>query len=94
MEVANGTGAGKAEHETPKIPSAVIRVLIVNDELARRKLLAAMLREARVSCKAAASAEDGLSVLKKESVDAVVSYLQTPGVSGMEFPADVRRRYR
>jgi CheY-like chemotaxis protein len=82
MEVTHGTGSGKAEHETPSTPSAVIRVLIVDDELATRKLLAAMLGEAGVSCKAAASAEDGLSVLEKESVDAVVSDLQRPGVSG------------
>lgn len=93
MEVTEGTGSGSAKNEPPSVPPAVIRVLIVDDELATRKLLAAMFGEAGFSCKAAASAEDGLSVLERESVDAVLSDLQMPGTSGMEFLAEVRRRY-
>lgn len=94
MEVTQGTGSGRAERAAPSIPSTVIRVLVVDDELATRKLLAAMLGEAGILCTAAASAEDGLAVLESESVDAVISDLQMSGVSGMEFLAEVRRRCR
>lgn len=93
MEVTEGTGSGGAKNEPPSVPPAVIRVLIVDDELATRKLLAAMFGEAGFSCKAASSVEDGLAVLERESVDAVLSDLQMPGTSGMEFLAEVRRRY-
>ncbi len=78
----------------PSTPSGALRVLIVDDELSTRKLIAAMLREAGVSCETAACAEEGLRVLETESVDAVLSDLQMPGISGMTFLAEVRRRYR
>lgn len=93
MEVKEGTDSGAAKNEPPSVAPAVIRILIVDDELATRKLLAAMFESAGFSCKAAASAEDGLAVLERESVDAVLSDLQMPGTSGMEFLAEVRRRY-
>jgi cyclic di-GMP phosphodiesterase len=75
-------------------PAGVPRVLVVDDELATRKLLSVMLGEAGVPCKAAASAEEGLMALEREPVDAVLSDLQMPGTSGMAFLAQVRRRYR
>ena len=74
--------------------SGVARVLIVDDELATRKLLTAMLGEAGVVCKAAVCAADGLTALETEPVDAVLSDLQMPGISGMAFLAEVRKRYR
>lgn len=94
MEVTHGTGSGKAVHETPSTPSAVIRVLIVDDERATRTLLAGVLGERGVSSEAAASVENGPSFLEKESADSVVSDLQRPGVSCMEFLAEVLRRNR
>ncbi len=83
----NGIVAGSS------IPSKVARVLIVDDELSTRKLLAAILEEAGVPCKTASSAEEGLRILGTESVDAVLSDLQMPGISGMAFLAEVRPRY-
>ena len=47
-----------------------------------------------MQCKTAACAEEGLRVLETESVDAVLSDLQMPEISGMEFLAQVRLRYR
>lgn len=87
------TRLGSAMGVIPSTPSGVPRVLIVDDELTTRKLLAAMLGEAGVSCKTAACAEEGLGILETESVDAVLSDLQMPGISGMAFLAEVRRRY-
>jgi len=86
-EVSDATGT------IPPTPSGITRVLIVDDEISTRKLLVAMLREAGVWCKAAACADEGLNVLETESVDAVLSDLQMPGISGMQFLAQVRPRY-
>jgi cyclic di-GMP phosphodiesterase len=87
-ELRDGTVAGSSTF------SKAARVLIVDDELTTRKLLAAMLGEAGLPCKTASSAEEGLEILERESADAVLSDLQMPGISGMEFLAEVRPRYR
>ena len=94
IEVTKDTGLGGAMGATPSTRSAVTRVLIVEDELSTRKLLVAMLGEAGVRCKTATCAKEGLRALETEPVDAVLSDLQMPGVSGMAFLAEVRPRYR
>ena len=94
IEVTKETGLGDATGTTPSTPSGITRVLIVDDEISTRKVLAAMLGEAGVRCKTAACADEGLRVLETESVDAVLSDLQMPGMSGMQFLAQVRPRYR
>ncbi len=94
IEVTKEKKQDGATGTTRSTPSGVARVLIVDDELATRKLLAAMLGEAGVPCKTAACAAEGLRVLETEPVDAVLSDLQMPGISGMAFLADVRPRYQ
>src|SRR6266849_200643 len=93
IELPKETELSDATGTTPPTPSRNTRVLIVDDEISTRKLLVAMLREAGVRCKTAACADEGLNVLETESVDAVLSDLQMPGVSGMQFLAQVRPRY-
>ena len=83
-EAKQDGGAGAAR----STPSGVARVLVVDDELATRKLLTAMLGEAGISCKAAACSEEGLTALETEPVDAILSDLQMPGISGMAFLAE------
>lgn len=94
IEVTKETGLGNATGTTPSTPSGTILVLIVDDELSTRKLLAAMLREAGVRCKTAACVDEALRILETESVDAVLSDLQMPGTSGMQFLAQIRLRHR
>jgi len=93
IELTKETELSNATGKTTPTPSGITRVLIVDDEISTRKLLVAMLREAGVRCKTAACADEGLNVLETESVDAVLSDLQMPGVSGMQFLAQVRPRY-
>lgn len=69
------------------------QVLIVDDELSFRDVLAVMLALGGVPCKTAASAEEALSILQREHVDAVFADLQMPRISGMELLAEVRRLY-
>lgn len=69
------------------------RVLIVDDELSARKLLAAILTEAGVPCKAVAGGKAALEVLDAEPMDAILTDLKMPGLSGMELLAQVRSRF-
>jgi response regulator RpfG family c-di-GMP phosphodiesterase len=52
-----------------------------------------MLDQEGVPCKTAATAEEALSILEREQVDAVLADLQMPRISGMELLAEVRLRY-
>jgi len=73
--------------------SVTPRVLIVDDEASVRKVMAAVLTQVGVSCETAASAEEALRVLETHEVDAVISDLQMPGMSGMDLLAKVRQSY-
>ncbi|PYT77453.1 MAG: two-component system response regulator [Acidobacteria bacterium] len=73
--------------------SGVFRVLIVDDDVSARKLLAIMLEEAGVQCETAACAEEALGVLDARPPDAALVDLQMPSVSGMELLNKVRSLY-
>jgi response regulator RpfG family c-di-GMP phosphodiesterase len=77
---------------TPKNHTGA-RILIVDDELAQRKLLAVMMEQSGIVCKAAASAEQALDLLRVEPVDGVIADLNMPGKSGMELLKEIRLRY-
>lgn len=73
--------------------STETRVLIVDDELPARKLLATMLGEGGVRCKTAACAEEALRMLDGEPLDAMLVDLQMPQISGMELLIKLRPLY-
>lgn len=68
-------------------------VLIVDDELSARKVLATMLEQAAFPCRTTSSGEEALRFLEKEQVEAVISDLRMPGISGMELLERVRQRF-
>ncbi len=70
-----------------------VRVLIVDDELAVRKMLAVTLAQAGVRCSHASNPEEALDKLQKEAFDAVVSDLRMGPASGMDLLGEVHRRY-
>jgi putative nucleotidyltransferase with HDIG domain len=72
---------------------SVVRVLAVDDERASCKLLALMLHAPGYCCTTAASGEEALEALQRETFEAVISDLQMPGISGLELLAQVRRAY-
>jgi cyclic di-GMP phosphodiesterase len=72
---------------------AVMRVLVVDDEAAVRKLLAIILQEAGIPFQGASSGEEALKLLRAEPFDAVISDLQMPGMSGVDLLKHVRRQY-
>jgi putative nucleotidyltransferase with HDIG domain len=69
------------------------RVLIVDDESSSRKVLAIMLEQEGLFCKAGAGAAEALEILDREPFDAVIADLQMPGISGLQLLAEVRRRF-
>ncbi len=69
------------------------RLLIVDDELAHRNLLAIILEQAGMTCTAVPNAMEALNHLREQPVEAVIADLNMPGLSGMDLLAEVRRHY-
>jgi response regulator RpfG family c-di-GMP phosphodiesterase len=69
------------------------RLLIVDNELAHRDMLAVMLEQAGMPCKTAPSAKEALSLLEREPFNAVIAELIMPGFSGLELLTEVRQHY-
>jgi response regulator RpfG family c-di-GMP phosphodiesterase len=78
---------------TSPISSLGAHLLIVDDELAHRNVLAVMVEQAGMACKTVPSAKEALSLLQRQPFDAVIADLNMPGVSGLELLAEVRRHY-
>lgn len=74
-------------------PGSGTRVLVVDDEPAAARLLCLLLRPPAFECVTATSGEQALKALLNKEVDAVISDLQMPGISGMHLLAQVRRLY-
>jgi putative nucleotidyltransferase with HDIG domain len=68
-------------------------VLVVDDERASREVLSAILRECGIICRTACDGEEALRILEIEPVDAVLSDLEMPGLSGFDLLARVRAKY-
>jgi response regulator RpfG family c-di-GMP phosphodiesterase len=67
-------------------------ILIVDDEPAYRNLLGVMLTRAGMCCTAVPGGKEALAALEAQPVDALISDLNMPGLSGMELLAEVQRR--
>ena len=81
------------EFPTPVVaPSLTGRVLVVDDHLQARQSIADVLREAGHEVECLASASEALKVLERESFDVVITDLQMPGMSGLEFIHYLQRR--
>jgi putative nucleotidyltransferase with HDIG domain len=85
-------GHGVADKVTPQ-RRFFTRVLVVDDELAARKLLSILLGPPDYYCAMAGNGQEALLTLQREPFDAIISDLQMPGMSGMELLAEVRRRH-
>jgi cyclic di-GMP phosphodiesterase len=70
-----------------------VRVLIVDDELSVRKMLAVMLTHGGIKCSHVSAPEEALDELQNETFDAVISDLRMGSTSGMDLLEQVHRRY-
>ena len=81
--VENGTPAvavGRSPRSLVRLDS--IRVLVTDDDMNARELLAVILENAGAEVRAAASAEDALMILQTWTPDAVLSDIEMPGEDG------------
>jgi DNA-binding NtrC family response regulator len=67
-------------------------ILLIDDDDSMRRVMEFSLVEAGYAVRAAASGEEGLRLLEKETFDAVITDVTMPGMSGMEVLAGVRER--
>lgn len=71
-----------------------LAVLFVDDDPALlRALLRGLRSETAFDMFTASNAQEALSVLRKQSVDVIVSDIDMPGMSGLELLSTVRREY-
>jgi cyclic di-GMP phosphodiesterase len=69
------------------------RVLLVDDERAVWQLLGEKLGRSGIDWRGRSSAEDALACLEQEPIDAVVSDLKMPGMTGLELLAETQKRH-
>jgi len=82
-----------ATEPIPLAHSVALRVLLVDDEASVRKVMAAVLAQVGLRCETAASGDEALRLLKTHPIDAVISDLQMPGMSGLELLAKVKHSF-
>ena len=67
-------------------------LLIVEDEAKMRRLLELNLAEEGYALQTASDAEAGLKILRRNSIDLIITDLKLPGMDGLEFLAAVKRQ--
>lgn len=66
-------------------------VLVVDDEACVRDVVAGLLRDAGYEVEAAADASAAVAIVERTEVDAVLTDVGLPGVSGLDLLATLRR---
>jgi len=69
-------------------------ILIVDDEPHLRRALSIALTRGRYRVEQAGSAEEAIRLLEKQRFQVILSDLNMPGMSGIDFLREVHRRYR
>lgn len=85
------TGTPCEQNAAPEL--AKVQVLIVDDELAVRRLLATLLTQAGIICSAAADPHEALILLNRIAFEAVISDLRMGPASGFELLREVRTHF-
>jgi len=83
----------KVIEKVPQKEKGKIKVISVDDEEVIRILLNKMLTKAGYEVKLAASGEEGLKVMKKDSFDLAIIDLKMPGMGGMAFLGQMKELY-
>src|SRR3989442_12906779 len=78
------SGCNLATELVPLAHSVTLRVLIVDDEVSVRRVMAVVLTRLGFPCEKAESGEKHLPILEAQRIEAVISDLQIPGMAGMD----------
>jgi DNA-binding NtrC family response regulator len=70
---------------------AMATILIVEDEAKMRRLLELNLGEEGMTTFSAGEAEEGLKILRRETIDLVLTDFKLPGMNGLEFLKAIRK---
>ncbi len=70
------------------------RVLVVEDSLENRQLVSWILEDAEYEISEAETAEEGLDLLQKEKIDAILMDISLPGMSGDEAIKIIRNELK
>jgi DNA-binding response OmpR family regulator len=65
-------------------------ILLVEDDADQRRLIEALLRHAKYEVRSAGSAGEAMAMLQQGGVDLVLSDINMPGMSGLDFCRQVR----
>src|SRR5579864_3891542 len=68
------------------------RVLVVDDHRQARESMSDVLRQAGHQVQCVSSAMEALKVLDRESFDVVITDLQMPGLTGLDFVRKLQKR--
>jgi DNA-binding NtrC family response regulator len=90
--VPRATQSPSSEACASSAKNAAGRVLVVDDHRQARESMADVLRRANHQVETLASAVEALKLLERESFDCIVTDLQMPGMSGLEFIRHLHRR--
>ena len=89
-EAANGPDEHRLPGEAELRALQDARILVVDDEPDARELMARILRDRRATVLLAASADEGLSIVRGDRPDLIISDIGMPGKDGLDFIQDVR----
>ena len=70
------------------------KVLVVDDDASLREFLSVLLDKEGYQVYMAGSAKEGLETLDRHPIDVVLTDVKMPGMDGIEFLAEVRKRSR
>ncbi len=70
-----------------------VTILVVDDEESIRRLVTRIIKPIGYTCFQASCGKDGLAVMEKESVDAVITDIAMPEMDGIELTEIIKRRY-
>ncbi|HEX4150533.1 MAG TPA: sigma-54 dependent transcriptional regulator, partial [Pirellulales bacterium] len=81
-----------AEPKAAEFKAQPGRILVVDDHRQARESMAEILRQAGHKVQCVSSAVEGLALLSAQPIDLVLTDLQMPGMSGLDFIRDLERR--
>ena len=79
-------------NDTPKEASAILKILVVEDNFVNQKLAKALLERRGHQVSLASTGRQALEILYRETFDLILMDVETPEMDGVEATASIRQR--